>query len=513
MTQSISFMPPYMLEKLCDYYEGKMKEEESEAAEQLHMLHSNEKDQKSNASSFGTSSDKVVSTMSWREKYESQKASIQLLYQQVHGIHHQVKKQCFPTFNTHTKMKVYDLIDKNKEQFSNSKREDVQTSFKHMGVVNKLFSDTLKHNVFLDCHPENTQRMFLNSQDAFNNAFWDSQAESIFVGSVDGVFFNPAWKSQDIIVHEFSHGFTQYACDLIYEKQSGALNESISDVFGAVSVQMELKQRADEADWIIGKDFLITQPTVISFGLRRMNFPGTAFTGHPALGDDPQPNHMSKFVKTKADNGGVHYNSGIPNRAFFLVATKIQGNSWEKAARIWHETVCKTKPNAQFIDFAKTTCAVAKELFGTQIEDLVNKAWDEVGIEVTQKVSPVTKPFADVKVTGAAEKQTGYSSVGVGGVPIKGYVAPPTTTVLTRVTKKRSKKVDEGDKVGIAKSNTGVAQRRFSLPRRDNSNDTAVAKNDKGITQSLRPLDRENPSCMSRIGSTIFDCFRMHAEF
>ena len=108
---------------------------------------------------------------------------------------------------------------------------------------------------------------------------------------------------------------TEVEAQLQYFNQSGALNESVSDVFGSMIKQFVLKQTADKADWLIGEGLLAAG--VHGVALRSMKDPGSAFDD-PILGKDPQPKDMANYVNTFEDNGGVHINSGIPNRAFFM---------------------------------------------------------------------------------------------------------------------------------------------------------------------------------------------------
>jgi Zn-dependent metalloprotease len=120
--------------------------------------------------------------------------------------------------------------------------------------------------------------------------------------------------------------------------------------------------------------------------LRSMKAPGTAYDD-PVLGKDPQPAHMNEYVRGFADNGGVHINSGIPNHAFYLAATQIGGYVWEKAGRIWYETLidAQLRPTANFQRFASLTLAHAEKLFGAGSPErqAVSQAWNEVGIAVT----------------------------------------------------------------------------------------------------------------------------------
>ena len=152
------------------------------------------------------------------------------------------------------------------------------------------------------------------------NAFWDGQ-EMVF-GDGDGVIFNRFTACLDVIGHELTHGVTGSEANLQYQGQPGALNESISDVFGSLVKQFKLNQTADKADWLIGAGLLAKG--INGVALRSMKAPGTAYDD-PKLGKDPQPADMAHYVNTPQDHGGVHINSGIPNHAFYLLATALGG--------------------------------------------------------------------------------------------------------------------------------------------------------------------------------------------
>jgi Zn-dependent metalloprotease len=216
----------------------------------------------------------------------------------------------------------------------------------------------------------------------YNNAFWNG--ERMVFGDGDGEFFNRFTISLDVIGHELTHGVTEDEAKLVYVYQPGALNESISDVFGSLVKQFKLQQTADQADWLIGAG-LFTEK-VQGVALRSMKAPGTAFDDR-VLGKDPQPGHMKDFVHTSEDSGGVHINSGIPNHAFYLVATHLGGHAWEKAGRIWYETVRdpRLRTTASFRAFALLTVANADRLYGhgSPESQAVREAWNEVGINVS----------------------------------------------------------------------------------------------------------------------------------
>ncbi|MEE4420482.1 M4 family metallopeptidase [Streptomyces bugieae] len=212
----------------------------------------------------------------------------------------------------------------------------------------------------------------------YDNAFWDG--ERMVFGDGDNDLFKDFTIPVDVIGHELTHGVTQYTANLDYQGQSGALNESVSDVFGSLIKQYALGQTADQADWLIGADLL--GPNVTGKALRSMKAPGTAYDDD-VLGKDPQPATMEGYVKTADDNGGVHINSGIPNHAFYLVASKLGGKAWERAGQVWYDVLTggELPKNATFADFAKLTIKAAQARFGTGDEhEAVVKAWSQVGI-------------------------------------------------------------------------------------------------------------------------------------
>jgi Zn-dependent metalloprotease len=114
-----------------------------------------------------------------------------------------------------------------------------------------------------------------------------------------------------------------------------------------------------------------------------MKDPGSAFDDPQMGGKDKQPKHMSGYIRTTNDNGGVHDNSGIPNQAFYLTATAIGGFAWEKAGRIWYETMTsgQLSQNCTFREFAEVTANTAKRLYNSGSElAAVEDAWRAVGV-------------------------------------------------------------------------------------------------------------------------------------
>jgi hypothetical protein len=213
----------------------------------------------------------------------------------------------------------------------------------------------------------------------YDNAFWDG-SQMVF-GDGDGVVFERFTQSLDVIGHELAHGVTEHTAGLLYQGQSGALNESISDVFGVLVKQKALGQSAAQADWLVGAELL--NSSVQGRALRDMRNPGTAYDD-PRLGKDPQPAHMDDYVDTQDDNGGVHINSGIPNRAFVLAADGIGGNAWEGPGAIWYAVVSGDgiKADCDFATFADLTVAAAASAHGdgSTEQKAVRSAWEQVGV-------------------------------------------------------------------------------------------------------------------------------------
>jgi Zn-dependent metalloprotease len=209
----------------------------------------------------------------------------------------------------------------------------------------------------------------------YNNAFWNG-TQMVF-GDGDGETFRRFTIAVDVIGHELTHGVIDGRLD--YQGQSGALNESIADVFGSLVKQRTLGQTAAQADWLIGAGLF--EPGIHGVALRSMAAPGTAYDD-PVLGKDPQPDSMAGYVTTTDDNGGVHTNSGIPNRAFCLAAKAIGGFAWEQAGQVWYHALVDggLPANADFQQFATLTAGVAEARFGTDVRDLVVGAWGDVGV-------------------------------------------------------------------------------------------------------------------------------------
>ena len=256
----------------------------------------------------------------------------------------------------------------------------------------------------------------------YDNAFWDGT--QLVFGDGDGQIFDRFTKPMDVMAHEYAHGVIQFTVGLAYQDQPGALNESISDVFASMAKQHRLGQTAAEADWLIGAGLFM--PGINAKALRSMREPGTAYDDRQ-IGRDLQVGAMADYVATDTDNGGVHINSGIPNRAFTLAALELGGHSWEKAGRVWYDTLVNGQLSAQasFESFAQATVISARRLFmdDPSIAAKVQAAWIEVGLLVAG-----TDLAADQAV-GASLARSAGSPEPAGSYPAGATVQPATVAV------------------------------------------------------------------------------------
>ena len=240
----------------------------------------------------------------------------------------------------------------------------------------------------------------------YDNAFWDGT--QLVFGDGDGQIFERFTKPMDVMAHEFTHGVTQFTVGLAYQDQAGALNESISDVFASIAKQRTLGQTAAEADWLIGEGLFM--PGINAKALRSMKEPGTAYDD-PQIGKDLQVGSMADYVYTDDDSGGVHINSGIPNRAFALAALEIGGGSWDNAGQVWYDTLLhgELSSQASFDSFARATVRSAVRLFASDpsVAEKIRGAWAEVGL---LKASPADLVWGEPVGAGVAQPSNSSAS-------------------------------------------------------------------------------------------------------
>jgi bacillolysin len=207
---------------------------------------------------------------------------------------------------------------------------------------------------------------------SYNNAFWNGQ--QMVYGDGDGTTFIPLSGGLDVVAHELTHAVTDFSSDLVYQYESGALNEAISDIFGTLA---EFHDNNDP-DFEIGED--IYTPNKAGDALRSMSDP-------TKYGD---PDHYSVRYTGTSDNGGVHINSGIINKAAYLLSeggshygVSVPGIGTEKLGAIFYRanTVYFTA-STNFSQARAGAVQAAKDLYGATSAEVnaVNKAFDAVGV-------------------------------------------------------------------------------------------------------------------------------------
>lgn len=249
-----------------------------------------------------------------------------------------------------------------------------QVHVSNMDEVYDFFRDVYKRKSF--DKKSGTVKFFSHYGTNYDNAYWDG--EQMVFGS-GGEYFNDLGASIGVVGHEFAHSIDQYDSNLRYEGEPGALSESFADVMACCIEQYVYNEWPDKAHWLIGKDLWKTEVVGPEFkALRSMSDPGTAFPG------DDQPSHMDNFYNGTDDNGGVHINSGIPNKAFYLFATSIGGKSWQNAGKIWYKAIGDqrlVKSDCTFKQFAKATLTISKRV-DSNLTTHLKDAWNAVGIMV-----------------------------------------------------------------------------------------------------------------------------------
>lgn len=273
---------------------------------------------------------------------------------------------------------VYDSLNQYNQRVKLVRKEDdvavddkiANEVYDKSGFVRDYFKDTF------DLNSINNEGMDIISNirygKEYNNAFWDG--DEMTYGEGDNIQFKDFTSAIDVIAHELMHGVTQFLANLEYQSQSGALNEHFSDVFGTVVKQKFYKQDCESADWLIG-DGLVTDKFP-GIAIRSMKAPGTANDF------DIQPDHMDDYFTGQEDNQGVHINSGILNKAFYLTALEI---GIDDSAFIWFETLKVLWRTANFNDMLDnlinvSTRLIEQERIEIKSTEAIKSSFVEVGL-------------------------------------------------------------------------------------------------------------------------------------
>jgi Zn-dependent metalloprotease len=219
----------------------------------------------------------------------------------------------------------------------------------------------------------------VNYKENYNNAFWNGKL--IVFGNGDNERFSDIAGALDVTAHEMTHGVVEFSANLIYEFQSGALNECFADVFGTA---VEFYYEGANGDWLIGED--VTTPNIPGDALRDMQNP----SGPKAI--SKLPGHMNEYRDLpnteEGDWGGVHINVGIPNRAFALASNAI---GLDKTEIIYYQALTHyITRSSQFIDARLAMVRVAGEIYGENSveQNAIKSAFDQVGITADEPTPP-----------------------------------------------------------------------------------------------------------------------------
>jgi Zn-dependent metalloprotease len=244
--------------------------------------------------------------------------------------------------------------------------------YENLQTIRDFFTEALGRDIIGDTGGSLTATIHYGK--GYDNTFWNGQ--QIVIGDGDGeVFATGQFSSLSVIANEVAHALTK---GLNYQDQAGAINSSFSNIVATVILQWKDKQLPSQATWLVGEGVFLGEGAK---ALVSVKAPGTAYDS-PTTGRDPQVSTMARFVKTSEDNGGVHINSGIPNKAFYEVATRIGGCAWDKPLKIWYQGIAALKPDATFQNLADATVEAAARIYGPQSaeRDTVIQGWAAVGI-------------------------------------------------------------------------------------------------------------------------------------
>ncbi len=245
------------------------------------------------------------------------------------------------------------------------------------GLAYDYFLKTFKRNAINGKGGTVISIINVNEDDGtgMDNAFWNG--ECIFYGN-GATAFKPLAGALDVAGHEMSHGVIQNTANLVYQGQSGAINESFADIFGVL---------IDRDDWTVGEDIVVRRffPSGAMRSMANPNQGGPSDAGY-------QPKTMAQYVGTTEDNGGVHINSGIPNFAFYQIATAINK---EKAEQIYYRALqTYLTRSSKFLDLRLAVIRAATDIHGASSAEVtaVRTAFDNVGIRESTTAPPDTKP-------------------------------------------------------------------------------------------------------------------------
>ncbi|OPD38132.1 peptidase M4 [Clostridium botulinum] len=266
------------------------------------------------------------------------------------------------------------LVENNSNKFTSDEHVTAVDGYVNLSKTYDYYKNKFNRNS-IDNNGMNVEG-FIHTGVKYNNAFWRDDLGSMFFGDGDGVRFSSFASALDVVGHEVSHGITSKESKLKYEKESGALNESFSDIMGVA---------------IEGKNFQIGEDCYTP------NIPGDALRDMEDPSKGNQPAHMKDFKNLPNDKdndwGGVHTNSGIINHAAYLIAVGMEksgeSNGKDIMANLFYKANCHYWDETT--DFAKCrndVVQVAKDIYGenSKYVKIVENAFDQVGITATPQL-------------------------------------------------------------------------------------------------------------------------------
>lgn len=272
--------------------------------------------------------------------------------------------------------------------------EDINILYDYTGKIFDFFAKEFKRNSIdgkgMDLDVMAHYRV--EKEMKLANAYWDLKDMVIRIGEGDSMRKSYA-KDLTVVAHEFTHGIIQFSGGMNSTNEAGAINESIADIFACMIEQyynwnnkegtfpdVNVPQTTANASWVVGSYLFKENHPYYQEGMavRSLKAPGTAYD-HKILRKDDQPKHFNEYKK----NGGAWHNCSIPSHAFYLLANKLGGHSWEIAGQIWYYALLENDdPGLDLRDWAKLTKKAARKLFGrNDAFDAVKDAWDAVGVK------------------------------------------------------------------------------------------------------------------------------------
>lgn len=263
----------------------------------------------------------------------------------------------------------YNFVTSNSTSFSNS------ASSNGANAVSAHWNSIKSYDYFFNTHSRNSIDgvggniiSFINVSEgsgaSMENAYWDGAA--MWYGN-GGSTFKKLARGLDVGGHEMTHGVVEKTANLVYQNESGALNESFADIFGAM---------IDLGDWLIGEDVMQAGTAA---ALRSMSDPHNGVSSSSPWW---QPRTMSEKYNGSQDNGGVHINSGITNWAYYLFATNTNVGT-VKAEKVYYKALKDyLVKSSQFVDLRIAVLQAANDLYpaGNTVALAAAAAFDQVGI-------------------------------------------------------------------------------------------------------------------------------------